>query len=71
MNNAQNPEYVYVFRLATYYKIGYSKNPTRRMRRIAGAVLPFEHELIHVIESRNSRALEKVLHLLFQEKRVR
>jgi hypothetical protein len=71
MNSAQNPQYVYVFRLATFYKIGCSKNPAHRMRRIAGAVLPFEYELIHVIESRNSRALEKALHLLFQEKRVR
>ena len=52
-----------------YYKIGMTKNIDDRMATFY-VKLPFEPDLIHVIECEDRRAMEKSLHIKFAAKRI-
>jgi len=52
-----------------YYKIGMTKNIDDRMATFH-VKLPFEPDLIHVIECEDRRAMEKSLHIKFAAKRI-
>lgn len=63
--------YVYVLKdieISGYYKIGKTTNPHNRMKAF-GVLLPFETELIHVIECDNADRIESQLHNHFSHKR--
>ena len=62
--------FVYIFKGADYYKIGYSNRPPRRMIDISPK-LPFSLRLICSIETNNAIALEAKLHQQFADKRLR
>ncbi len=64
-------QYVYLIKSQNYYKIGRSKNPPQRMRKLAGALPPVDPELVHVIDSKDPRRLERALHALFANKHVK
>jgi predicted HicB family RNase H-like nuclease len=61
--------FVYVFRLGEFYKIGRSEDAARRAE--AFAMLPYPSEMIHVIASADSPAVEKALHRRFHMTRVK
>ena len=62
--------FVYVVKGGGYYKIGYSKEPDRRIATLSTQP-PFELEVIYLCGSHNARALEADLHGLFKHARVR
>lgn len=65
--------YVYLLKdieITGYCKIGKTTQPFHRMKAF-GVQLPFETELIHVIECRNLHQTETQLHTRFADKRKR
>lgn len=52
------------------YKIGYSKNPTERMRQLQVSI-PHKLTLIHDIMTTQPKLLEKQLHEAYSHKHVR
>lgn len=60
---------VYILKAGPYYKIGRTNNVDRRMGEICPK-LPFEAEIVHVIEAHNMYEIEAELHRLFNEKRA-
>lgn len=67
----KNPKrgFVYLFKCNGLYKIGRTKNPTKRMQQMASAAMPFEFERIHVIGCKNAIEAERELHKKFSSKR--
>lgn len=63
--------YVYLIRenISNTIKIGYTNNPERRVAEFR-VQLPFEINHIHTIQCVNGRETEKLLHKLYQHKRV-
>ncbi len=55
------PGFVYVMRCNEFYKIGISKNPTKRLEQIS-PLMPYKIELIHTIATENMKELESFLH---------
>ena len=51
-------------------KIGMSKHPKERIRKL-GIVLPYTLHAILLLKTTNPRQLEREIHELFEEKRVR
>lgn len=71
--SAIGPGYVYIIRemdISGYYKIGRSKSPIRRIADFR-LVLPFNIEVVHLIQTNDCANLERVLHMHFASKRVR
>ncbi len=68
---AKNPKrgFVYLFYCNGKYKIGRSKNPTERMKRMASAIMPFTIERIHSIGCKDAVFAEKQLHKKYAAKR--
>jgi hypothetical protein len=68
--NGPNRGYVYLVKSPTgTYKIGRAKNPWNRVKTF-GVKLPFEVELIHLIECEQYHDVEANLHARFASKRV-
>lgn len=67
-----NPDrgYIYVLRSPYGYKIGKTKNPTKRLNHF-GVKLPFETEVIILKETKNYHLTERELHEKFMHKRIR
>ncbi len=68
---AKNPKrgFVYLFYCNGKYKIGRSKNPTERMKRMASAIMPFTIERIHSIGCKDAFFAERELHKKYAAKR--
>ena len=62
--------YVYLLSGGGYYKIGQTRDIRSRSRAL-GMQLPFEVDLVHVIETNEPLVLERRLHEEFNHKRVR
>lgn len=62
--------FVYLVKCQTLYKIGSTKNPTKRLRGLQSST-PFPLELLHTILCRDVRTCEILLHLEFKSKHVR
>lgn len=69
-NKEPNGGFVYIFQCNGLYKIGRSQNPHERMKKMAGAIMPFEIKLVHTIPSQDPVATEAMLHKKFAERRV-
>lgn len=67
----KNPRrgFVYLFKCNDRYKIGRTKNPTKRLAKMAGAIMPFKIERLHAIPCKDACATETELHRRFADKR--
>lgn len=61
--------YVYLIKSDNNYKIGISTNPIKRFKTIQSAI-PFNIEIIHLIESCDYKKIERELHKKFYFKRI-
>ncbi len=70
-----DPGYVYLMRADTpevnWYKIGLSIDPEFRLKTFNAIKLPFEMELVCVIQTPSMRELESQLHGWFADRRLR
>lgn len=67
----KNKGYVYLGQLETMniYKIGHSEDPKRRIEHDFGSKFPFEVQGLMFIETKDMKALEKLLHTYFKDVR--
>lgn len=68
-----NRECVYIIQdisVTRYCKIGRKSGSLRRLYDF-GVLLPFQHNVVHLIPCDNSRYLERALHRRFAHKRIR
>lgn len=68
------PGFVYLAQSRSQYKIGFSKDPVRRMFAARVEVWPCDHDdlrLIHVIPTNNMAMAEIKLHQMFTQRRVK
>jgi hypothetical protein len=67
----KNPRrgFVYLFKANGLYKIGRSKDPEKRMRKMASAIMPFQIEKVHSIGCKDAHASEREFHKRFAPKR--
>lgn len=63
--DARHEGYVYLFRSGNFYKIGYSKDPQRRLKALNSP----DAIKVHVIRTDDMRRLEKAWHARFAHKR--
>lgn len=64
------PGYIYIMKMAGYYKIGYSINPQSRSEEI-GVLAPEKPEIIWTCHVPNMKAIESNTHKTFESNRVR
>jgi hypothetical protein len=69
----KNPRrgFVYLFKCNGHYKIGRSKDPSKRMQTMAQAIMPFKITRIHTIPCKDAVVAERELHLRYATKRVK
>jgi len=64
-------EFVYIFRMGDFFKIGKSKEPERRLMDIDGTKLPIKPILVATVYSENPFYLENLIQKEIKEYRVR
>jgi hypothetical protein len=67
-----DPGYIYLVQAVhpqNHYKIGLSKNPVERIRKM-GVILPFPIEVKHLMKTNHMKRAEKHLHEEFSHKRL-
>lgn len=64
---SRSVKYVYLARMGSYFKIGYSKNPEERLRTMVGVMLPPEYKIALVFSTvrKSARLIENLLHRKF------
>lgn len=69
--NYNNPGFVYLLKCknTNIYKIGYSKNVSRRVKQLMTNI-PYKLNIHHVIETEDMLGLESYLHDLYEDKRM-
>lgn len=63
-------QYIYLIRCGKYFKIGISGNPLKRAESIQTST-PYKTELLYAERFENATEIEKELHQLLKDKRVR
>lgn len=69
VSKIENDGYVYLVKLDKYYKIGVSISPDSRLQEFT--LLPYPLEYICIEKVNNFKQVEKDLHKLYSQKRVR
>ncbi len=59
--------FIYIFKCNKFYKIGKSKNPTKRLRSIQASI-PYKLEIILKTKVNDCDKTEKIIHKLFKNK---
>src|SRR5688572_21843324 len=61
--------YVYVLKCGEFYKIGFSKKPYRRARKLRTAS-PYPIEVVYTLKTPHYKMVERTLHRHFDSKRI-
>lgn len=71
LSNKLKDNYVYIFQMGKYFKIGVSNSPEGRLKNIDGTFLPEQPFLLYQFKTKKAYEIEKKLHFNYIKYKIR